>query len=619
MRPYSPALWAGLLAACATDKPTSSGSDTPSPPEWCAGPTTHLWDPVAATEVQLFPDGTLEVDDPGSPTGRRISVSTDRAPWADDLPDILSDAVLSLGELSGFGTLGGHLVRFDAPVTGWPTSAADSTTNNAFQLVDLSTAPPTRVPFEVEVLEDGLSAIFWPLRPLAMGAEHALVVTTHARAADGSCIAPAEATRALLEGTAEPGPLAESSDRYQQALHTLGLAPADISALSVYTVHNDVSVVQTLADQVAAEDLDWTTPPTCSESDGLRTCTGTFPLADYRNDLGAVDLTVEPRIADAPVTLWIPSGEGPWPIVMFGHGLGSSRGEGGKLARQMGDIGFAVVSLDAVEHGDHPWAQGTDGDDALRFLGLDLTAFALDTRTLRGNFDQTVLDRRRLLALLQAHPDLHGTANLDPHRIGYLGISLGAILAPELLAVAPEVQAAVLSVGGARLISIATGSGDFAAFEPVIEQAVGSAARYDRLQAVAQHTVDPADPGAWAPRVFTDRTPPHLLAHVGLYDEVVPPETGHALARAFDLPQLTPVYEPVELLTVVDASVVSANLDGTTAAFTQFDQVTVDGASREANHGNTPDSDEAWLQMMTFLETWIETGTPDAIDSTGSR
>lgn len=605
-----------LLAACASEAPDQSADTAAPPPAWCSGGTTHLWDPVGATEVQLFPDGALEVDDPTSPTGRRVEVTS--APWAGDLPGLLSGAVASLSDLSGFGTLGGQLLRFSAPVTGWPTTAEESVTSSAWQLVDLSTSPPTRVPFTVEPLEDGATVLLWPLRPLTMGAEHALLVTTDAAAAEGGCISPAPATRALLWGD-PPAALAQAAPRAREALRTLDLAPEAVSALSVYTVHDDVVVMKELVDAQAAQTLDWATRPTCTPGADLLECTGTLEVEDVRNDVGLVDPAVAPTVAAAPVSLWLPSEPAPWPAVVFGHGLGSDRLEGAFVAQMLAGLGVAVVAMDAVEHGEHPSATGSEDDDALRFLGLDIAAFSLNTRALRGNFDQTTLDRLRLVSLLEQQPDLDGDGidDLDPTRIAYLGISLGAVLGPELLAL-HDLDAAVFSVGGAGLISLATESDDVASFEPLLVTAVGSQERYDRLLAVIQHAVDPSDPGAWAQRVvhrrLDDAPRPHLLSQVGLYDDVVPAHTGYAFARALDLTHLAPVVEPVELLTVVEDAPLQGNLDGVTAGFFQFEQVTRDGATVEAQHGSTPQSVEGQLQMRTFVETWLTDSAPAVIN-----
>ncbi len=62
-----------------------------------------------------------------------------------------------------------------------------------------------------------------------------------------------------------------------------------------------------------------------------------------------------------------------------------------------------------------------------------------------------------------------------------------------------------------------------------------------------------------------------------------------------------------------------ANLPGgATAAYFQFDRVTVDGTVRSAAHTPTPGSDEGILQLQTFLTTWIETGTAEIVDPYGA-
>ena len=170
-----------FLAACGGADDTSG--DAPmaaAPPAWCEGNTTHQWDPSGAAHVELFPDGLLEVVDPGSPTGMRLD--PDRVAWPAQVPPLLAEAVLAMTALSGFGTLGGGLLRFDAPVQDVPATAAASESASGWRLVDLDAPTPTRVPFEAELLDGGQTVRLWPLRPLRQGARHALVVTTDAAA-----------------------------------------------------------------------------------------------------------------------------------------------------------------------------------------------------------------------------------------------------------------------------------------------------------------------------------------------------------------------------------------------------------------------------------------------------
>ncbi|MCB9780936.1 MAG: hypothetical protein H6742_20375 [Alphaproteobacteria bacterium] len=635
MRTVAPAALAALLAtACNPSEHrgplpdadsgggTDSGPDEVAPPEWCDGATAHRWDPWDADDVELFPDGLLEVPDPSTPTGRGIDLSVDRAPWVAELPPLLAPAVEAGEDLSGFGTQGAVLLRFTAPVSDAPVSVEESL-DGPWMLVDL--AAGERVPYQAEVLEDGLTVLIWPLRPLARGTRHAFVLTTEASADDGGCVAPADATRALLFGAeALDDPLmADAATRYRDAVEALGLRPDDISVITVYTTHDDVDVARQLAAEVPDHPVEWIGAPSCSDDGALLRCEARLTVLDHRNALGLIDAGVEPVEAEIPVTIWLPNREGgPWPVVVYGHGLGSRRSEGSLVAEAMGEDGYAVVAMEAVEHGDHPSASGgSSSDDAMRFLGIDLSTVSLDARAIRGNFDQTNLDRLRLVQLLKTHPDLDGDGipELDADHIGYLGVSLGAVLGPQLLALSPDLEGGVLSVGGARLITIVTDTTQLADYIDLIAALVGSVERFDRLTAVAQHIVDPADGGTYAPHVLRDRWDGRpgidLLLQVARDDEVVPRTSGYALARALDLPHMEPVVEPVELLQTIDADPVVGNLpDGGTAAFFQFDRVSRDGVVQNATHVATPKSDEGTLQMQHVLSTWVRGGPVEIVD-----
>ena len=623
-RVRSAAVLAALLSpACATDEPAGAGEPGEgTPPAWCDGATVHSWDPWDADEIELFPDGLLEVADASTPTGRRLDISEARAPWLDDLPPLLGPAVLAGSDLSGFGTQGAVLLRFSAPVSSLPTTVEESI-DGPWMLWDLEAGE--RVPYEAQVLEDGLTALIWPLRPLTKGTSHAFVLTTDAAADDGGCVAPALATQQLLYGdeALDDPLLAEAAVRYRDAIDTLGLRPDDVSAITVYTTHNDVDLARAMAAEVPDHPVSWVGAPSCEVEGATLRCEARLTILDHRNELGLVDASVEPVESEIPVTIWLPDREGgPWPVVIYGHGLGSRRTEGRLVAEHMGEEGYAVVAMEAVAHGDHPSATGGGStDDAMRFLGLNLQTLSLDARAIRGNFDQTNLDRLRLIHLLKTEPDLDGdgTPELDPDRLAYLGASLGAILGPQLLALSPDLDAGALTVGGARLINIVTDSALLDSYVELIEALVGSAERFDRLTAVAQHIIDPVDGGTYAPHVLHDRwddgPAPHLLLQVAMDDDVVPRTSGYALARALDLPHMEPVAETVDLLEVTGADPVVDNLpDGTTAAFFQFDRVTVDGTVQPAAHVATPKSEEGTLQLQTLLSTWVQGGSVEIMD-----
>ena len=153
--------------------------------------------------------------------------------------------------------------------------------------------------------------------------------------------------------------------------------------------------------------------------------------------------------------MYLPEGEGPFPVVVYGHGIVDDRFTAKKSAELLTPIGFAVVAIDAPHHGAHPTAASGEGDPidaALGLLGADLDTLSLDTKQIRNNFRQAACDKLQMLRLLEDNPDIDGdgTADLDMSQIGYHGVSLGGIMGPELLVLRPDISAALLSVPGGR-------------------------------------------------------------------------------------------------------------------------------------------------------------------------
>jgi len=595
------------------------------PPVFCSGTTAHRWDITDDTDVDFFPDPLMEVQDDESPSGRRLNVRAETVPWVESLPDLLYDAVAALDGMSGFGTMGGLLIRFEGgTVTDLPDSAAESMTNTGWQLVDLGGPVPERVPFEARIHEEGNTVILWPLRPLRLKTQHALVVTTDAKGDDGDCIAPTATTKALLYGDEAPDHpnSEEATKQFRKALETLEIKADQISIMSVFTTHNEAPIWLSIAEEAEKEPVSWGEVVECTDEEKFQECTVLITVMDRRDEEGAVTPGVTPVEQEIPVTIWIPKDmEGPFPVVMYGHGLASHRTEGRNPARFMAEVGVATVAMDAISHGDHPSAESSDSQlAALGFLGIDLTSLSINPKLLRGNFDQTNLDRRRFIRLILSDTDFDGdgTADFAPEKFGYLGASLGAILGSQLLAISPEVEAAVLSVGGGRLMSIVTDTTEVAAYMGIIESLVGSKERFDRLVPLAQHVVDPADSALWGAHLlrdrFTDDPPPSVLLQVAMDDEVVPSHSGHILARSMGVTHLAPSVETIELLQVSEDSLQGNGETGNTHGVFQFDRVTRNGEVGPAYHVDTPSSIEGQYQMKHFVETWLDTGVPEMVN-----
>lgn len=152
----------------------------------------------------------------------------------------------------------------------------------------------------------------------------------------------------------------------------------------------------------------------------------------------------------------------PWPVVVFGHGLGSSKNSMFAIAPQLAAQGFATVAIDFVDHGER--AVRTSNDAALGCSGtVDPTVspqcfapiLSAHLDVTRDNIRQTVLDMEALVAALKACGDtMCGTLKVDPAHIVYAGISLGGIIGTTTVASTPDIKAAVLNVPGVGLADV---------------------------------------------------------------------------------------------------------------------------------------------------------------------
>ena len=269
----------------------------------------------------------------------------------------------------------------------------------------------TRLPFEVEILEEGATAVVWPLRPLEMGAHHVFVMTNEALDREGNCIQPSPVTASLLARDTVEHPNGEAVGlRMQQTLETLEIPRAEVSILIPFVVHAEpLDWLEIIAEEDSAP-IEWGDVEGCSVEDGLEECTVWMSVTDRRDEEGNVRLGVSVEPEWTPVTFWRPEGSsGPTPVVMYGHGLSSTRTEGRFAAQLFAEYGVTTVAMDAISHGDHPSAEGGNSTTAaLGFLGIDLASVSINPSLLRGNFEQTNLDRRRLVRHLVERPDWDG-------------------------------------------------------------------------------------------------------------------------------------------------------------------------------------------------------------------
>ena len=174
--------------------------------------------------------------------------------------------------------------------------------------------------------------------------------------------------------------------------------------------------------------------------------------------------------ANAPlqVIAMIPKGAAPaggWPVVIYGHGLGSKKETLIAIGPQLAALGFASVGIDFVAHGSravqvtNAAAVGCDGTPDASVSPQCFAPFlSANLATTRDNIRQSIVDLHRVHAALLAcgvtpTPAGCGQLAVDPTHIEYIGISLAGIMGSTFTATA-DLKAAVLNVPGVGWLDI---------------------------------------------------------------------------------------------------------------------------------------------------------------------
>lgn len=280
------------------------------------------------------------------------------------------------------------------------------------------------------------------------------------------------------------------------------------------------------------------------------------------------------------------------PVVLFGHGLMTSRELTYLIADKLAGAGYAVFSLDLPYHGDRAICtedvncrgqarcddlgqcinpDGSKGEIAtfrVPFIDAEYpssTGFAfIDVDNLigtRDHFAQALLDLMQGVRVIQQADWAHYADGytLDPDDIVYLGMSLGGILGANLAALEPALKSLALNVPGADYLSIIENS---ASFQSLFNDALaaraaphGSDAYFD-FSNVIRWLLDPVDPLNIAHHATLDplgyidpisgdaRTMPtkRVLLQMAKGDAVVPNIATQILSQRLQVP--VSVYEP---------------------------------------------------------------------------
>lgn len=608
--------------------------------------------------------------------GGRLNVPVPTAP--EDVQQLFVGlTTVDLRQLSGFSPLAYWTIELsDAvdPASVPLTPAASLEPLASVRLLDVTSGAATygrRIPFRLETRTDtnlaGVTTHSWllfPSIPLTERHQYGLIITRHARvdATRPFAMSPA------MAGCFDDGPVPPAgqcvailtfADQLLAAAAVEGppLDPEDVALVLRATIGDTSHIAD---DQVAVQEQMAAAPPPAytittvaagTSGEVAAIVSGTWQAPDWRqgryfrrDDDGR---PMQTGVRAVPFTLALPNAAlaGPVPIVMYQHGNpGNSEAEVPSAARRsLAAEGFAVVgftdilnrelSAGIVDDDQAILAQVTPVLEAILVDGR-VPDFWAETRAEQIAFLRFIDGLDTLDVLPLGAPD--GVPDLDPTRPrGYLGISEGANNGPGILPYAPQIRAAALVAGGARLSEVLLHQAD-TLFLNVLGAIFPNMTPTDIWMGVSlfQHLYDRQDAHNHAP--FLYRQPVTLsgdsgerasvLLIEGLNDSLVPNHATDSLAWSLGpLPHLAPVQRAVPFLEVVDGPLQGNLAAGPSGAFYQYVPTGIDGidptpgcaalppSSGSEGHYCPQSAAESFLQRATFFTSALD-GVPLIID-----
>jgi dienelactone hydrolase len=215
-----------------------------------------------------------------------------------------------------------------------------------------------------------------------------------------------------------------------------------------------------------------------------------------------------PTVLARPLT-----GDGPFPCVIFLHGIGQKKEFLEEIAKMYTDAGFAICCFDQYTRGERRIPKGN---------------YIEDTWALRRRGAMTVVETRRLIDYLETRSDI------AKDRIYLNGASFGAITGSTAAAFDTRIRATVLCYGGGNLQTLLASDAakkEFAKND--MESMLGP------VIWLGSYLFDPADPIHYVSEI----SPRPVLMQSGSHDSIVPFESGKMLFDAAKDPKEFVVYD----------------------------------------------------------------------------
>ncbi len=529
-------------------------------------------------------------------------------------------------------------------------------------------------PLDVAFLADGgrfgapdlLAALPIQGAPLAAGETYAAYVTTAVHDADGHPLAASPVIAELARNGTPAGLTGTTLASYRQAVATLAtanIAADTLAGLAVFTTEHATATLDIVrADILSRPPPTMAAPPTMSAMfDDYCTFSTTIDMPDYQTGTPPYTTTggawgfdgsghpIVDHSETARVTFTIPRQPTPangWPLVIFVRTGGGGdeplveRGvcstpefttpivPGSGPAQDFAQIGFAGVEVDGPLGG----IRNPTGQDE-EFLIFNITNAA----ALRDNIRESAVELD-LFAHVAPAATFDGSAcpgatavTFDSQHVALMGHSMGAWIAPLVLASEPTFGAAILSGAGGSYIANIVDKQKPIAPAPVIGALLDDQIdRHSPALTLIQWAAEPSDPQVYAPAIVRGATQPRsVLMLQGIVDHYIMPSIADATSLALGLDEAGPEYDSTSAELAADgqpelatqlplvgrsmlALPASANVDAATTAVV----VQHPGDAIEDGHEVVFQTEPPKHQYRCFLTSWL-VGAPVVVPDGG--
>lgn len=529
-----------------------------------------------------FPSDELRRDD-GTMDAERIS----QFPNPKQV-DIISQAMaLIIQDARGFAISGAVYFSLtqDLGAVKLPDVAASVRADAPVFLMDLERK--TRHPTQVRYVPDGgpfggpnlLSLLPIQGIPLRHGKTYVAVVRRALVDDQGRAVNPAPAIAQLAAGIQPEGLSDSAFARYKEALATLatlGVAASDIAGLAVFTTGTPAATLGVFREDVLARPLPAPLTPFSAGEIFPDYCVfnTSLDMPDYQQgeapysqtgggwSVDAMGKPLAPHSARSRLVITIPrtpmpaggyptmvmirtGGEGDRPLV--DRGVQAVDGgppiiPGSGPAREFARVGFAGVQVDGPLGGPR---NVTGGDE--QFLIFNV----FNPTALRDNVRESALE-----LILLAHivpklaiaardcPGVGATVTLDQTRLGLMGHSMGATIAPLVLAWEPLYRVAILSGAGGSYIENIMWKRKPTEVRPLAETLLKYPADLQLSEnepalTIAQWAAEPSDPPSYTHLIVREpaagAAPRHVLMEQGIVDNYILPNIANATSLSLGL------------------------------------------------------------------------------------